>query len=960
MSRILIRQEPTDPDMRAPNRGVCLLDDGSCVALVVSAQETGVWRLMHSVDRSNWTIAFEGSTIHPRYTSMTIDSGNGIHITYQKIGDATRAVYYRNFTKGAGYTWSAGTERTVATPTGTNVFAKRDVEIFPTGAVIVTVLHRDESTSPSQSSFRLYTMPGGGSTFTLKYSSAGVPNGSITRACSVARSLAAPVGTVNNAMMAYDVGSTVATSFRSFTFDTSSGNISSNTEIYAMAPDAGYDYTYGHLFSTAINEWVFGGAIGHNSGATGQEALAIKFNMASMLAKATLPKYDYTGADADTTYPSACMMGNGRVVLLSPWRTGVVAENGIQATVCTIVGNTLTWGTPFVYQQDLGFEFIRSGANRNFSSTFCDVASCRTYDQTHHAVKLDTPQAPVAVGPSTSQSTAVPTLSATLSVGQGRVRASWRIATNSGFTGAVKTITDPISDLVTSGTTFEQLDSANALSTGTWYVDAETLTEFGTTSPWSTTSSFTVAHAPTTTGWYPQGGISVPSSVGGGFTFTWQFSDPYPSDSQTAYRIEVLDVSNTVLYDTGKVTSSTPSHTITNQLDAYTGQSLHWTVMVWDQEDTPSVTWSADQLFKVYSAPIVNITAPTGTIDNPNPTITWSFSTGDARTQKYYKISIQDLDTLTYVLQSPLYIGTATSFTPDNVNLFNATNYRYSVTVTDSVGLTATDTSDVLTSWVPPMYPPFTVDTLNSPTTGNAVVAWDNSVKATGFIGYRVYRRLMGSTYEQLIYETTSDLVNYEFTDWIAPSNAYQEWSVVQVVNRFGSEVESIRQWTADVIANDYYWLLHPTDSSKHIRLDGVTAESMSDDQEEEIMTVINRGRHKDVGTYLGYSGSLTVQVWGSETQSAREMKLQFELLRRENTVLFLRNPFGDLYQVASGVVTIDRLAGVGTRELHTVNIPYVSVGTPINVGVLGELNSRRGYDIIYGGDDAPSTIFGG
>jgi hypothetical protein len=920
MSAVIIRNETLVPQMATTNRGVAVLSDGSVVALVISNAFSGDWRLMHSVDRVTWTTAFSGATLDPKNASMIVDSSDNIHIAYQKI--STNSMYYRNFPKGTGYVWTAGTEVEVSNPGGTNYYGRKDLEIFPGGAVVVVAHYKDDPGNTSHC--RVFTKPQGSSTFTLRYSTATISEGGTVRGLSVARSLAGAVSNVVNFMLFHNQGLGSGGGFRAMKMNVTTGVLTANDSIYTVTHEEGYGGIYGNLFSVANDEWLFAGAQGHAAGSTGQKALAIKLNMTTMLGKATRVKADYTGSPDENTFSTSAYMATGKLVLFSPHRTGQMATNGVTATICSISGNTLTWGTPFVLEEGVGFEFMRAGANRNFSSIYADLITSRTIDFKHHAVKLDRPGTPTGIGPTGTQVSGTPTLSATLPAAQGRVRGRWQLATNPGFTGVVKTVTDD--DFVTSGFVSASVPENLKLAKGTWYVRAVSLSEFDTESIASATVNFLVAHPPGSTGHFPFGGLAVPSSLGGGFDFSWEFTDPYIDDVQTAYRIEVINSSNSVIYDSGKVTSTNEFHHISNQLNGALAQDLRWHMWTWDSEDTVSVAASPNAVFQVYNPPVVAIVSPTGSVTNPTPLIDWTVTTGDARVQATYRITIEDTDTGLLVLDTPVFSGATTAYTPTMPVLENLKEYEITVYVTDSLGLSGTDTQIITTSWIVPLLPPFTVDATLSNSEGYVTIGWDDSNRDEDWVQYRVYRRLPDSTSHELIYESSAETSSYEFADWFLRSNTFHEWTVVQVADRFGTLIESPRIWTADYMRSDSYWLLHPTDSDLHIRLNNVTSDSFTDDQEEESFVVLGRGRHKDVGTYLGYAGTLTASIYDRLGKTAREQRLEFELLRRENVPLMMRNPFGDLFKVVTGTVSIDRLAGVGTQEYHTITVPYEAV----------------------------------
>lgn len=130
---------------------------------------------------------------------------------------------------------------------------------------------------------------------------------------------------------------------------------------------------------------------------------------------------------------------------------------------------------------------------------------------------------------------------------------------------------------------------------------------------------------------------------------------------------------------------------------------------------------------------------------------------------------------------------------------------------------------------------------------------------------------------------------------------------------------------------SDGYWLIEPESPDKEASafiLDYVVSDAYTDEWEEEEFTVVGRGRHVDRGEHLGLKGSLEIQVRDTANgRTARQKKKRLEVMKEENRQLYLRTPFGDVYRVYAGNMSVSRLAGVGKAELVDVTIPYSQVG---------------------------------
>jgi hypothetical protein len=140
-----------------------------------------------------------------------------------------------------------------------------------------------------------------------------------------------------------------------------------------------------------------------------------------------------------------------------------------------------------------------------------------------------------------------------------------------------------------------------------------------------------------------------------------------------------------------------------------------------------------------------------------------------------------------------------------------------------------------------------------------------------------------------------------------------------------------------DKIATAYptsegYWLISPEDPTSGgtaMRLQFVVADSYTDEYEEQEFIIVGRGRHVDRGEKLGVKGTLSVQLRDQYNggPSARSQRIKLMTLKEDNRALYLRTPFGDVYRVAVGNLTVGRIAGVGVSEFVDVELPYSEVG---------------------------------
>jgi hypothetical protein len=96
---------------------------------------------------------------------------------------------------------------------------------------------------------------------------------------------------------------------------------------------------------------------------------------------------------------------------------------------------------------------------------------------------------------------------------------------------------------------------------------------------------------------------------GASVTFSWTFSDPDTGDSQSAYRLQIGNSGFTTIYvDTGKVTSSSTSTTVTLPSNMTVGD-YYWRVTTWDTYGGVQGAWSSGRNMKVDRIKVNSLTA---------------------------------------------------------------------------------------------------------------------------------------------------------------------------------------------------------------------------------------------------------------------------------------------------------------------------------------------------------------
>lgn len=489
-----------------------------------------------------------------------------------------------------------------------------------------------------------------------------------------------------------------------------------------------------------------------------------------------------------------------------------------------------------------------------------------------------------------------------------------------------------------------RLPSGYSLAKATWYIRARLVDYFGNVGAWSATQSFGVGHPPKANAIMPKNGIF--NWHGGEVTFAWGFSDPSPTDTQTAYNVTASDASTgAVLYTSGKIASSVKYHT-TTLAGTIKNKDVEWSVIVYDSEDTPS-TPSAPVNFRLSDPPTVTITTPASNvvIGTSMPTINFGINTFEGRRIKEYSILVTQGAELIWSkrLVTDAASGATFGVKMDQGHLRNEQFYSVQVLTTDDGGLQGQSlVIPFSTSWVVPASPTGQVanpSAYNTDGLGYVDIVWADTARDADFIAWHVSRKsdmiddygVVVSEGEWVpvgsIYEIAT---SYSFKDYYAPSNYITQYSVVQSINRAGQDIDSNPALTPLIIPqSDGYWLIEPTvagDAASAYKLSNVTGESFTPEQEEAAIVVIGRGRVVNKGQRLGRTGTLDAQLRNTDGTSARQKRMRLEQIQENPRQLFLRNPFGDIFQVSVSDMTITRIAGVGKAEFVDVSIPYSEV----------------------------------
>lgn len=465
-------------------------------------------------------------------------------------------------------------------------------------------------------------------------------------------------------------------------------------------------------------------------------------------------------------------------------------------------------------------------------------------------------------------------------------------------------------------------------------------------------SSFDVVQTIVATPTSPAHGIQIPYYAAGAesISFAWDFSSNDKTDAQTAYQILVTKVSDgSTVVDTGKVVSTARSALLSIPLAAK-NVALNWKVRAWNRFDIAS-PYSSNRSLAVADPPVVTVHAPTENqvLSVATPSVTVSANSAISNPIKSFVVSLWNgvrqiwsrTANGTWANENQIVISDNNFIIPQST-----TPYTYRVTAIDSTGMRSAEVVRrfTVTYTIPgdvAVAPTFVTSTVASG--GYLQVKWNDSNRDASFVAWAVeerHRELDPNTGAQIGVWTpwreagriTTPASSYTFNDYFIGGPRASEYRVRQVAIRYGMEVYS-KESTAKVstvsVTGLDYWLIGGQNgglSTTAIRLHNVVKDDFTDESEEAEFTIMGRGRYVEVGDHLGVKGTLEAQIRDTGGTTAREKRVQLLSFKRNNQVVMLRNPFGDLFRVQLGNMSITRIAGTGKSEFCDISIPYTEV----------------------------------
>lgn len=228
-------------------------------------------------------------------------------------------------------------------------------------------------------------------------------------------------------------------------------------------------------------------------------------------------------------------------------------------------------------------------------------------------------------------------------------------------------------------------------------------------------------HPPTAATWVSPVDFAG-ADVGAALVLDWDFQDPYPSDTQSAYAVSRQIGSGTVYYwrasdstwQTAEVknVSATTALTLASSWGSDGDANHKYAVKTWDSADAEG-TYSATLTVVPSTPDLPTITTPTDAASwvTSSITVVWTVAT-----QTTYLVELLNAAGTTVLWSSGTLTSTSTRSCAVAYTLANGVDYKVRVTTANDEGLVGTaDTNSFSVSYTAPATPTLTV-TANTPT----------------------------------------------------------------------------------------------------------------------------------------------------------------------------------------------------------------------------------------------------
>lgn len=313
-------------------------------------------------------------------------------------------------------------------------------------------------------------------------------------------------------------------------------------------------------------------------------------------------------------------------------------------------------------------------------------------------------------------------------------------------------------------------------------------------------------------------GLTLPvfdATIGG--TLTWTFNDPDAGNTQSAYQVIIIRVSDSaVMKDTGKVASTVTSYTIPANILA-NAIAYQIKVICWDNLDVIGL-YSSLKAFTPYASPTCTITFPVTNGDTYTGSLitsTWSFSDPVSLGQSAYQLRLTNGSDLELWNSGKVNSISARSLTI-GYTLLNTTTYKIKLKVWNGADVVSSEiVRTFVTSFITPATPiithtddnirgSITINITNpTPTGGRPTIVYND-----------IYRKKTGEV--NYIRIATGIANNGNYIDYTPASGQLYDYKI-RAIGSNNTSSDSMSITSSITIQNTQLSLI--LDSSKYIKL---------------------------------------------------------------------------------------------------------------------------------------------
>ena len=480
---------------------------------------------------------------------------------------------------------------------------------------------------------------------------------------------------------------------------------------------------------------------------------------------------------------------------------------------------------------------------------------------------------------------------------------------------------------ITNGTSGTLTYSGSSLVPGTTYQwTASYKKSTGPTGQEATLAPFRLNGAPSIpSSLFPSNSYTF--STGDAIEFKATFSDPDTSvmgDTPSQWEI-VVELNNGTAFDTEVITTGLlvgqnsvvwPGTALSTSVDYRWKSRFRDSKSEWGE-------YSSYNTFRIAPPPNGTFTSPSAgfptvnTINMVNPEVTWSFSGG---TQLSYVIDI-DLTDSSGVKQSDVTTLSATSASTSKTipagHLLPNKYYKLTLTVRNTDMLYDPTPSDVLIHVVLDAPDPITgLSATADEDYSKITLDWDTATLKSGhtFVGYTIYRRIVGDEQWQLI-DMVASRGTSSYDDWRAGNSLNYQYRVNAVTTKdSGIHLESGDDpdggnIVSSILDADVWMIIGADRSNEHIQEVPVDDEEHNKPIQQEVFETLGSNRKVIVrGFVLGSEGRISA-IWDSRlVQSDVDEQVYYDYTIVGRRLLdyitdnkgphILKSPFGDVWEV--------------------------------------------------------------